>query len=156
MTMHYVVADCEAVTEAYLNSGYKRSSRTVLEQLGANLYKLLSKETRAGLTVLEIDAEQHEKLNSNERASRPVYKHTPMITAARVERVEVLERGGWHSMVAPVLDDLTDSHPLECETSDLHLTSERCAQSMERTVREAIDQHLDAIGELRKFLETKH
>jgi hypothetical protein len=156
---HYVISSCEAVTDAYLQSGYKRSVRTPLEQLGANTYKLLGKEERAGLVVLEIDAEQHGKLNAPAQASRPVFAYGSFMRAARVERVDVLERGQTTSIVSPVINDgggFNESYATgDCDTIDLHLTSERCAQSMERSVRQAIDEHLDAIAELRKFLETK-
>lgn len=159
MTTHYVVADCEAVTEAYLRSGYKLSTRTVLEQLGANLYKLLTKETRAGLTVLEIDEVEHAKNNSPERANRPIYTKDQFITGARIELVDVLERGPTASVVAPVIDggSFNESYATgECDTYDLVPTEQECFDRMAAVVRRAIDKHLDAIGELRKFLETKH
>jgi hypothetical protein len=153
----YVISDCKAVTDAYLGNGYALSAKTVKEQLGA-LYDHLPYEVRSELTVLEIPSEEHAAQNTPERAHRPQFKYNQFMTSARVELVDVLERGRSTSIVAPVplVPGFNDGHATgDCDTVDLHTTGLKCFNSMVTVVRNAIDQHLDAIAELRKFLESK-
>jgi hypothetical protein len=157
VSVQYVIADCDAVTEAYLARGYTRSERSVKDQLGAGLYNQLSTETRASLTLLQIDAEEHGKLNEPEVNSRPRWRHDSYLSSCHIERVQVLERGPWMSIVAPVRENgssFNEAGADECESLDLHLTSERCRQSMERTINKEIERHLDAVEQLRAFLRT--
>jgi hypothetical protein len=155
-TAHYVITASLEERARYIDRGYRVSFRLAREELGAG-WSLLSREERAALVVLEIDAAKHAALNANPRKERERFFYKDYVFDAKIEQVEVLEAGRLQSIVAataPANPNTQETGGAEgVESYDLHATRADAARHMEATVRREIERHEQAIMNLKRFIE---
>lgn len=143
---HRVVVQQDQLLD-YLHKGYEKvTSVTPVDLLGAAAWALLDVETRKGLAVVEIEQEQHQKLNSPEVRYHAAFSYGYRLRSVSLDKLDVLEvqPEDWATICVPSAGTVPQeaSHPRQIETKRLGKTQRDAVQVAKSDI-------LQAIGELR-------
>ncbi len=146
---HHVIVPGTAAW-AYIANGYERSAITAQDVLASG-WGALAESEREGLVVLEIDAEEHERLSRNPRRFAVHFTSNQYLTNIEERTYELLEEGKYDCVVADAEHDVV---PGTVPKSDLYFTAQEAVLGAVAEVRSQIELHKAAIQNLETFLGT--
>ncbi len=142
-----VVAKCDL--GEYETKGYRRvQGESLAEHVGAG-WDLLPREEQDKLCLVEIDAEQHRKQNSPERAFCVHQQTQWMLCGAELLKLDVLERNPMRTLCASAEDD---AGPRWFLSSDLGEDARQAVSLARPFIMESIATHRRVADELESFL----